>query len=173
MLIYLQMIETQQDKGKFEKLYHAYRGLMFGVANRILRNEKDAEDAVHEAFVSIAKNFEKISEPECPKTRAYVVIVVERKAIDLYRRKHRRSHVPFDEDTLGLEIDYAQAHTIAKCFAMLPIRYRHVLSLKYRYGYNDREIAKLLNLTVSNTTKLIQRAKAKLGAICREEGILE
>ena len=50
MMIYLQMIDTPEDRSKFEFLYMEYRGLMFHVANKILHNEQDAEDTVHQAF---------------------------------------------------------------------------------------------------------------------------
>ena len=70
MLIYLQMIETDEDRQKFIQLYETYRGLMFYVANRILHNTEDAEDAVHQAFLSIIENLDKISMVHCPKSRA-------------------------------------------------------------------------------------------------------
>lgn len=57
MLVYLQIIETQNDREKFEEIYTAYRKLMLYVANEVLKNDQDAEDAVHEAFISVAKNF--------------------------------------------------------------------------------------------------------------------
>ena len=53
MIIYLQMIESDEDKSKFEQLYIMYKGLMFHVAMKILKNEFDAEDAVHQAFLSL------------------------------------------------------------------------------------------------------------------------
>ena len=56
MLIYLQMIETPEDQSKFEQIYEKYLGLMYHVALKILENHEDAEDAVHQAFVSIAEN---------------------------------------------------------------------------------------------------------------------
>ena len=49
------MIETEEDKVKFEQIYETYRDLMFRVASQILRNDHDAEDAVHQAFVSIIR----------------------------------------------------------------------------------------------------------------------
>ena len=52
MIIYFQMIESDEDKSKFEQLYIMYKGLMFHVAMKILKNEFDAEDAVHQAFLS-------------------------------------------------------------------------------------------------------------------------
>ena len=54
MLIYLQAIDSPEDRTRFEALYTAYRGLMFHVANRILQNPQDAEDAVQMAFLSLA-----------------------------------------------------------------------------------------------------------------------
>ena len=54
MLIYLQMIETPEDRSKFETLYEEYRDVMYAVAKKILRNNMDAEDALHQAFVNIA-----------------------------------------------------------------------------------------------------------------------
>lgn len=47
MLIYLQMLETPEEKSLFEQIYLEYCGLMFHVAYEILHNEQDAEDAVH------------------------------------------------------------------------------------------------------------------------------
>ena len=59
MLIYLQMIETPEDRSKFETLYEEYRDVMYAVAFKILCNNMDAEDALHQAFVNIAENMEK------------------------------------------------------------------------------------------------------------------
>ena len=89
MLIYLQMIETEEDRQKFTDLYETYRGLMFYVANQILHNTDDAEDAVHQAFLSIIENLDKIAKVHCPQSRAYVIVIAENKAIDMIRaRKH-------------------------------------------------------------------------------------
>lgn len=172
MLIYLQIIDSQEDKHKFEILYHKYRGLMFYIANRILNHSQDAEDAVHTAFVAIAENIEKTGDPDCPKTKAYIVTVVESKAIDAYRKKRRYREIPLDEDIVGIPVVYDGPNAIAACFARLPGQYRDILMLKYRYGYTNREISRILHISEANTTKRIQRAKQKLDALCAEEGIL-
>jgi DNA-directed RNA polymerase specialized sigma24 family protein len=44
--------------------------------------------------------------------------------------------------------------------------------LKFRYGYDTREIAKLMGISAANAAKLIQRAKQQLEKLCEEEGIL-
>lgn len=76
MLIYLQIIENDKDKSKFEQIYEAYRGLMFHTAFKVLTHGQDAEDAVHHAFVKIAENITKISEPVCPKTKSFLRILL-------------------------------------------------------------------------------------------------
>ena len=87
MFIYLQMIEAPEERSKFEKLYLRYRDTMYAVAYRILQNPQEAEDAVHHAFLKIIENISKIQEIDCPKTKGYVVTIVENRAIDIYRRK--------------------------------------------------------------------------------------
>jgi RNA polymerase sigma-70 factor (ECF subfamily) len=171
VLIYLQTVDTQSQQATFEKVYTAYRRLMFYIAKNILQNDEDAEDAVHNAFVAIAENIEKIEAPVCPKTKGYVVTVVESKAIDIYRKKQRQRVISLNEDIAGTEAALEEAQGIAHCFARLPIRYRHILLLKYRYGYNNRELAKLLKISEANAIKLTQRAKEKLDQFCREECI--
>lgn len=98
MIIYLQMLETPEEKSKFEQLYLEYKGLMFHVAYEILHNEQDAEDAVHQAFVKIAENIKKIDDPICPKTHSYVVTIVENKAIDQYRKQQKHQTVELIEE---------------------------------------------------------------------------
>ena len=63
MIIYLQTIDNPADKAKFEQLYLHYQAFMYQVAFQILQNKQDAEDAVHNAFLSIAKNMEKVGKP--------------------------------------------------------------------------------------------------------------
>ena len=103
-MLYLQMLPSPSEKDKFEQIYTLYRGLMFYIARRILPGEADAEDAVHQAFVSIIENLKKISEIRCPKTRSYVVIITERKAIDILRSRSRLSPEAFEESTRGVEL---------------------------------------------------------------------
>lgn len=74
MLIYLQMIETDEEKSKFIQIYQAYRGLMYHTAFKLLGQEQDAEDAVHRAFVKVAENILKNFPIRCPKSPPFIVI---------------------------------------------------------------------------------------------------
>ena len=172
MILYTMMIDSPEDRSKFEIIYRKYGALMFYVANKILNHKEDAEDAVHQAFVKIAENIEKISEPVCPKTQSYIVTIVESKAIDLYRANQRRKSVPYSEDTVGLSVPAPEGSDLTACILKLPPRYREVILLKYYQGFSCREIASHLGISLANATKLDQRAKQKLLQLCKEEGIL-
>lgn len=170
MLIYLSMIESQDDRHKFERIYERYRNLMCHVAYKILGNSQDAEDAVHQAFVSIIQNIHKFVQIDCPETRSFIVLMTERKAIDLIRIRHSEKILPLHEDLVGLEIPAPGDHGLADALAKLPARYREVLLLRFDSGYSTRELAKMLGLTESGVRKLIGRAKDALRHILEEDG---
>jgi len=172
MLIYLQMIETPEERDKFEALYMEYRGLMYHIAYDILRNDQDAEDAVHNAFVKIAEYIKNFLDLECPKTKGYIVTIIESRAIDIYRHKQRHPVMSLDELPAGLHMEYTGSNELTKCIASLPPRYRHVLALKHQHGFSNREIAKILDISEANVSKLEQRAKARLRELCAKEGVL-
>lgn len=56
LMICLGMMDTQEEKSKFEELYYQYRKLMHWRAKQILTDDMLAEDAVHEAFIKIIRH---------------------------------------------------------------------------------------------------------------------
>lgn len=169
MLVYLQMIEIVEDKDKFEQIYTTYRGLMHYVAKQILSNEHDVEDAVHQAFVSIISNLNKISRVESPETRAYIVIIVERKALDIIRTNKKYTD-ELAEDQQGVTIPLPGDSKLANALSQLPAHYRELLLLKYDHGYTTKEVAKILDMSRAGAEKMLWRAKQALAeALEREE----
>lgn len=100
MLIYLQTIETEEDKSKFEDIYREYRGLMYYVAYKRLHHEQDAEDAVHYAFMKIAENI-KIIDPVSPKTKQLVVTIVDNRVTDMLRMNGRHPTAEYNDEILN------------------------------------------------------------------------
>lgn len=171
MFIYLAMIEGPEERDRFERIYLKYRYLMLHVANNILQNHHDAEDAVHQAFLSVVQNMEKFSDVESPKTRSLIVLIVERKAIDILRKKQREKLLEIKEDILGIEIPIPGNHGLADAMARLPAHYREVLLMRYDNGLTTREIAKILDITESGVRKLLGRAKRVLQDELKKDGV--
>ncbi|MCR5610728.1 MAG: sigma-70 family RNA polymerase sigma factor [Clostridiales bacterium] len=55
MLGFLALIDDESERRLFEELYCSYKNQMFSVARSILNNDAEAEDAVHDAFLKLAK----------------------------------------------------------------------------------------------------------------------
>ncbi|MDE6261317.1 MAG: sigma-70 family RNA polymerase sigma factor [Oscillospiraceae bacterium] len=173
MMIYLSAIESPEEKIKFEELYDKYRGFMLRIASHILRGEQDAEDAVHNAFLSLAKNMKLVPELDSLKLRGFLYIVTENKAIDILReRKRRELEDSLDEGhPLYAPLD-DEEQDLAWCISQMPPRYQEVILLKYSHGYTTREIASILGISFGAASKLDQRAKARLKELCEKEGLL-
>ena len=173
VMIYLSTIESPEEKIKFEELYDKYRGFMLKIASSILRGEQDAEDAVHNAFMSLAKNMKLVPELDSLKLRGFLYIVTENKAIDILRERKRRDlEEPLDENQpLYTPVD-DEEQDLAWCISQMPPRYQEVILLKYSHGYTTREIASILGISFDAASKLNQRAKARLKELCEKEGLL-
>lgn len=173
LLFYTAMIEAPEGKRKFEKLYLEYRQTMYCAAFRILQDVHEAEDAVHQAFLKIIGHLEKINENDCHKTRAFLVIVVENAAIDIYRRRKKGGAVSFEEigPVLAGNEDAGHNNAIIRAICRLPAAYSTVLRLKYSHGYENEEIAAILNISEENVRQRLSRGKKKLALLLEEEGI--
>jgi len=172
MPVCLQMIEDPKDKIKLEQLYLMYKDYMLHIADSILHNKQDAEDAVHEAFLSIAKNITKFSDPAGPKTRSCIVIITERKAVDIYREHKRRTEAWTEISNINRRPLESREDSLMDCIDRLPDRDRAAILLRYSHGYRIDEIAKILGISYAAAAKLVERAKKKLDQLCLEEGLL-
>ena len=178
MLFRSTMLDTEEEKSKFEEVYFIYKHIMFHVANDILKDEHLAEDAVHKSFMKIMKHLDKINEVESTKTKGFVVIVVKHTAIDLYRKRKSERMVKLDDSvslehkgiTVDQEVIDKIENPLTSAILSLPQRYSEIILLKYSHGYTDKQIAKLLGLSEENVKKRVQRAKKKLQVSMQEVG---
>lgn len=171
MLIYLETIDLPEDRAKFEELFFLYQSTMFQVAKRLLWKKEDIEDAVQQAFETIAKNIDKVSVVDSPQTCSFVLIITERKAIDIVRLNNRNKTDELDESIPGLDIPLPGDNGLADALSKLPARYREILLLKYDNGYSSKELSKIFGMSHASTNKLIWRAKNALRNALNEEGI--
>lgn len=140
---------------------------MLYVAMGVLHDGPDAEDAVHQAFLSVLENLEKLPEVESPKTQAYVVTVTERKAIDILREE--KNYAGVEVDALGREFPAPGAGGLEEALERLPARYREVMLLRYQQGYDTKEMAQMMGIKRESVEKLLWRAKSRLKRIMEEE----
>lgn len=161
--IYLAMLDSEEEKSKFESLYLTYRKLMFHVANGILNDEGLAEDAVHQAFLKILENFDKVGEISCHKTRSYVVIIVRNAAINMYNSRKRHFAVPIEEAAFCAAEEKLERTDDLDGLA------KAVLKLKYVQEFSNAEIAGMLGISEAAVRKRLKRARRMLEEILGRE----
>lgn len=169
MLSYTQITEGA-SKHLFEDIYNAYCRRMLALARRRLPERQDAEDAVHQAFLSLAEQFPRLSRLPPQQLEAYLVVVTERKCIDILRQQARADGRPFNEE-LPLVVPPPCGEPIADAMSRLAPRYREALLLRYGCGYSTRETASLLELSFAAAQKLLQRAKTALRSELEKEDV--
>ncbi len=159
----LALIEEESDKEKFEALYKKYIDLMHYKAHTILKQQELAEDAVSIALLSIAKNIRMIGGVYSDQTKHYIMLITHRSALNLLKKQKREENrFASLEEAEGMAKEIESDDSLTSAMLALPSPYKEVIMLKYSGGYKNREIAVLLNLTVSNVDKIVNRGKKKL-----------
>lgn len=172
LAIYLSMIDSQEDKTIFKRLYDKYVNLMFHTAYKILGNQQDAEDAVSEAFLRIAKNFSKIEKNICPKTANQFVIIVRNISIDIYRKNKRKKAISlYDNLEITSNNDNIESNNIEMFLSGLNQSDKDILYMYYIYQMSIKDIKKLFEISEAAAYKRLQRAKSHLKKIVDESMI--
>src|ERR687886_1540832 len=86
---------ARSDEEALAELYDRFGRVAYGMALRVLRDEKLAEDAVQEGFVAAWRNADRFL-PERAKASTWLLTFVHRRAVDLVRREDRRRAEPLD-----------------------------------------------------------------------------
>lgn len=174
LLFYLSLIENEEDKSKFERLYNQYRKLMKYKAIEILHDEFLAEDAVHEAFIKLTRHISGVDENDSHKTTAFIVIIVKSVCSDMIRKEKNKAISLENVDYIGCVNDDSykslEVEDIYSVIASLPDTYREIIELKVSHDLSDKAIADVLNISNSAVRKRLQRAREILKKKLAEQG---
>jgi RNA polymerase sigma factor (sigma-70 family) len=138
------------DDDALGSLYDRFGRVAYGLALRILRDERLAEDAVQEAFLAVWRQAASFR-PERANARAWVLTFVHRRAVDLVRREERRRTEPLEpeaEPATGSTAEAAELRrrreAVQHALAQLPEEQRRPIELAYYGGLSQSELAERL-----------------------------
>lgn len=175
------------DDLAYEQMVRAYGGRMLAVAQRILRNDEDARDAVQSAYLSAFRSIDRF-EGGCQLSTWLHRIVVNAALMKLRSgRRHpeeslepllptyqddghhveqfSRGDIPAD---VLLEREEARA-VVRACIAQLPDRYRSILVLRDLEDVSNSEVAAMLGVTPNAAKIRLHRARQALTTLLRRE----
>jgi len=164
------MMQTNKDSSMIAELYRMYEQRMFFEARGILSDDQLAEDAVHDAFLKLIRNRDRLAKLSTSQVSSYVRHTLRSCAIDIYRRNKRdRENLCDIEEATGVVGSCDNLNDGAlSLIEMLPLKYRGVASCIYRHGLTAKETAAVLMLTESCVRKRCERAKKMLADLLNE-----
>ncbi|MGO5009028.1 sigma-70 family RNA polymerase sigma factor [Bacillus wiedmannii] len=154
-----------------EQLYETYQSLLFSLAYRILGSVMDAEDIVHDVFISL-NNMEDVQSIE--NMRAYLCKMVTNRSIDKLRSAAHKRNVyvgmwlpePFVEEVDDPSVSFVMKESISTAYLLLLQQLseveRVVFILREVFSYEYEEIASIVDKSSANCRKIFQRARKSI-----------
>jgi RNA polymerase sigma factor (sigma-70 family) len=142
------------DESALAELYDRVGRVAYGLAHRILRDDRLAEDAVQEAFLGVWRTAAGFR-AERAKASTWILTHVHRRAVDIVRREERRRTEPLDEErrdaaTSGSAESAAwlgfERARVQDALRQLPDAQREAIELAYYGGYSQSELAERLGM---------------------------
>ncbi len=169
---------NEQARSKFEKIYYTYNKTLLSYALRLMKNQADAEDVLHEAFIKVAKNLNKIDAVNNRETLGFLTVILRNTAYDFLRKGSKIQEVSLCDTEEIVDIDsninrltddlgYSD---IVKAIKNIPSPYTEVLYLHYVRDLSVKETARLLERKAETVKiQLVRGKKILLNSLAEVE----
>jgi RNA polymerase sigma-70 factor, ECF subfamily len=168
---------ARSDQSALAELYDRFGRLAYGVALRVLRDEKLAEDAVQEGFLAAWRTADRFM-PERARASTWVLTLVHRRAVDLVRREERRRAESLPDDVGHASTESAEddawlrfeRERVQSALKRLPDQQREALELAYYGGFTQSELAERLGQPVGTIKSRMFAGLTRLRELLGEPG---
>ena len=156
-----------QNDGRAQKiLYERFSGRMFGVCLRYTATREEAEDILQEGFIKVFQAMGMYK--NIGRLENWIKKIVVNTALDHYRQQHL--HIQETElfENAGEAVEPLQqlhADELLGIIQKMPAGYRTVFNLHAIEGYNHKEIAEMLNISVGTSKSQYSRARFHLSQL--------
>ena len=161
------------------RIYERYKNYLLTLANGLLNDRQEAENVVHDAFVSFARSVKQLT--LTGSLKSYLSACVCNRARDIIRSRGRQSAVysnlanPTDLQMDGPEdnaIKQEESARLKQALKTIPYEQREVILLHIKAGMKLKEIAQLQNSSVSTVNGRYRYGIDKLRSILNSEAKL-
>ena len=166
---YLQLLETEEDRQLFAILYEEHKKQMHYVANQVLRNDGLAEDAVHNAFEGVARNFHALYGRSAEDRKNYLLKAATNAAYNLTKKERRHEDyckkldgAPVSLSALEELCSKLQFEAIVAAIKEIPEPYNTVLYCHIVMELDHKEIAQVLHRKPDAVRQQLHRGKKAL-----------
>lgn len=150
-----------------QKLIEEYKNHLYVAAFSVCKNAEDAEDVIQDTFVQYYTTKKEFDNEQ--HIRAWLIRVAINKAKNVNRTFWRMNKVSLEDYMETLTFETPESKDLFETVMKLPEKYRIVIHLFYYEDYTINEIAKILNLSLSNVKVRLSRGRAMLKEVLKEE----
>ncbi len=175
LAFYLSLIDNDNDRKLFERIYYAHRKQMLTLAFSILENKDDAEDLVHDVFCNIAEKYiqslQNIKNEQDMKN--YLLKATKNSALN--KKRDTKPHISLheseymlnkddlnDNEFLDMICNNISYQEVLSAIRSLDKKYEDVLYLHFVIGMTVPEVAEHLNRNKQTVKKQLLRGKMLL-----------
>lgn len=173
LIMLLDLLDTEEEKNKFEQLYNKYDKLMMYVSDKNLHDHDLAEEAVQDAWLYIAKNFNKIGDVDDNVTKNYLALIAKSFSISKFRKETKLKKVTISSNEFETECDnlfeITDVAELKWALEKLDEDDKSMLYLTYVYGYTSNEVSEVFGISADNVRKRIQFAKIRIRKILGDD----
>lgn len=175
----LETLDNEEDQEKAKQLYDCHCVFIANYVRKFVKDPYLTEDIVQETFIRAIRRIDQFDDVVCCKARAFCKIVAKRLAIDHFRETKNFAHIDDDQfeqvqfssspslTPADMLVNRESYERLLDCVCKLPEIYKSVFRLRYIFHYSDKEVAKMLDLTVNTVTVRCYRARKKMQSMLR------
>ena len=176
--MFLLVLDTEEDVLLAEQIYLKYKNLLFVVANDILQNQHDAEDALQQTMIRVIDNIDKIKDIDSKQTRNFLCIICRNISLNMFNKikSANISEIKYDlpdlrEDIETLILTKDMYIKLKEFIDTLDKKYQDVLFLKLNHNLSGEEIARILDIKPETVRKRLERSRKQIRNFMAKEGM--
>lgn len=173
----------RRDEAAFTALVERYKGMVYGVCVRFVRDHAEAEDLAQDVFVAVFKTIDRFRAESSLTTWIYqIALNLSRNRLRAWQRRYASAHESFDhdvhagalfefrahagaaqvDDPLRHAMESERASQLDRALGRLDEPYREVLILRDLEDLDYDQIAVVLGVAVGTVKSRLFRARAAL-----------
>ena len=148
----------KNDRVAQKALYDQYKTNMYTLSYRITSNFEDANDALQEGFIQVFESLKSFK--GTAQLGTWIHTIIARAALKKIKNRIHFNELSEVDDSDPIDWgSIIDVEHLEKAIASLPDGYRSIFTLYEIEGFKHKEIAEMINISVSTSKTQLHKAK--------------
>lgn len=177
----LVVIVRSENQEFYAEIIKRYQNKIFYYINRLINNKEEAEDLTQEVFIKVFRNLNGFDQTR--KFSSWIYRIAHNESVNYLKKKSYfkilsieqneflKNTMASTENLFEKIIKNETSEKIKELLSKLSFSYREVLVLRYFEERTYEEISDILRKPTNTVGTMINRAKAQLEKLMKDEGL--